>query len=203
MRSIVTGRHSISSEPASSVPSLVRIGSRLIGIGLLLLSAACARPTPPVLPTAIIETLAVTRLPTLPPTWTPAPTLTTAPTDTPFPTVTSAPTLTADQICQQFRLIAKPAANASIAYDGQAGFTWLGLPADATLTLQVTIHGEKAGLRADITTPGEGTLAVPMLQLPQEGSYDWRLWLQVAAHPEYGPLCEYTGTLVRQPLVIM
>jgi hypothetical protein len=154
-------------------------------------------------PTAIIENLAVTKLPPLPASWTPAPTLTTAPTSSPFPTITPLPTLNADQICQNFHLIAAPAMSAFIAYDGVASFTWTGLPADTTLTLLVTVHGEKAGVRADIVTPGDGALAVPMLRLPQEGVYDWQLWVQSVTHPEYGQLCTRSGTIIRQMLVMM
>ena len=96
-----------------------------------------------------------------------------------------------------------PAVNAAIVYDGVASFTWTGLAVDATLTLQVTVHGSKAGIRADIVTPGDGAVAVPMLRLPQEGIYDWQLWLQSVSHPEYGQLCIHSGTIVRQPLTIM
>ncbi len=175
----------------------------VLRVSITLALTSCARTVLPPAPTAVIETLTIKTLPTLPPTWTPAPTLTAPPTDTPYPTITPPPTFTAEQLCQNFHLIAAPAANASIAYDGVASFTWTGLNADATLTLQLTVHGAKAGVRADVVTPGDGVVAVPMLRLPQEGPYDWQLWLQSVSHPEYGQLCIHTGTLVRQPVVMM
>src|SRR5579864_4489064 len=159
---------------------------------LLGLEGACSTtsPTRPV-PT-IVVTIDGLPLATLPPTWTPPPTETPASTATPFPTDTSTPTLSAADLCQSFQLIGVPASNAQIAYDGTVTFTWIGLSPGATMTILVTLHGARAGLRADASA--DGAAVVPMLRLPQEGQYDWQLWLQADISNQQ--LCTRTGSFI-------
>ncbi len=98
-------------------------------------------------------------------------------------------------------MISVPASNAQIAYDGTATFTWLGLPAGATLTIVITLHGARAGLRVDAPAPVDGAVPVPMLRLPQEGQYDWQLWLQTDQSGQQ--VCSRNGSFTRLPLVMM
>lgn len=157
-------------------------------------TAASTRPAP-----TILVTIDAPPLATLPPTWTPLPTEVPASTDTPFPTDTITPTLSAADVCQSFQLIGTPANNAQIAYDGTVTFTWIGLPPGATMTILITLHGARAGLRADASA--DGVAVVPMLRLPQDGQYDWQLWLQ--ADPSNQQVCTHKGSFIRLPLVMM
>lgn len=182
------------------MPDLKRLP--VIGLSLLIVVLSSACNTPPVPPApAIVVTFDSPALATLPPTWTPAPTDTPAPTVTPPPTETTTPTLSAAGVCQSFQLISSPASNAQIAYDGMATYTWLGLPPGATLTIVITLHNARAGLRIDASAPVDGAVPVPMLRLPQEGQYDWQLWLQTGQADQQ--LCIRNGTFTRLPLVMM
>ena len=172
----------------------------VLGLLTLALVGACNSPSPARLaPTIAVTIIDAPPLASLPPTWTPPPTETPAPTDTPFPPDTSTPTLSAADLCQSFQLIGAPANNAQIAYDGSVTFTWIGLPPGATMTILITLHGARAGLRADASA--DGVAIVSMLRLPQDGLYDWQLWLQ--ADPSTDQLCTHSGMFTRLPLVMM
>ncbi len=192
---------------------------------IVILSACVPRPdTARPLPTVMILPVDLTATAVLPPTWTPMPTA--SPFPTPLPTVTDtlAPTLSAADaatVCTAFKLVGAPANKAAIAYDGSATFTWSGLPAGTALTITITLHNARAGLRLDDSQPGDDSVAVPLLQLPQDGQYDWKLWLHPdtsasanatatfdpaatqAADSESQQLCVQTGTFTRLPLVMM
>jgi hypothetical protein len=135
-------------------------------------------------------------------TWTPVPTETPLPTYTPLPTETLTPTPSAESICKSFGVVAAPASGIELPYDGTATFGWSGVPVGVRLSLTLTYHGGKQGIRLDVDAPGDNVVPIPLLRLPDDssGRYDWRLWLQ---HPQYGELCVTTGYLIRKPLAIM
>ncbi len=166
---------------------------------ILLLVSGCASKPPIIVQTPQVVTLPAER-PTLPPTWTPIPTLTPLPTHTPEPTQPPTPTLTAADICRDFGPVAVPGNGAQYDFDAKVTFGWRGVPDGVPMALTITLHGQKAGVRIDVKTPGDSLLPIPLTQLPQEGDYDWKLWLQ---HPQYGEICVYTGTFTRKPLTMM
>lgn len=172
----------------------------LLFFSLILLSA-CNTPRPAInAPTPAIITIAPEQRLTLPPTWTFAPTLTPLPTSIPQPTQTPAPTLTAAEICRGFGIVAAPQDGVQFDYDGKVTFGWRGVPDGVPMTLTITLHGQKAGARVDVNTPGDNLVSIPLTRLPQEGRYEWRIWLK---HPQYGEICIYTGTFTRKPLAMM
>jgi hypothetical protein len=171
-------------------------------LGLVTLTAACGtgKPAATVAPTRV-QTLAPAAIGTLPPTWTPLPTVTPFPSFTPGPTDTPVPTLSADQICKEFGVAAAPKSGAELEYDARVTFGWVGVPDSATLILNITLHGSKAGVRLDVSAPGDNIVPISLLRLPDEaGQYDWKMVLQ---HPVYGEICPYSGSFIRKPLVMM
>lgn len=170
------------------------------------LVAACSvvprlPPTPPPAITLNVQVVPFTP-PPAPITWTPIPTLTPEPTYTPLPTETLTPTPDAAAICKAFGLVSAPASGAELAYDGTATFSWTGVPAGTRLSLTLTLHGGKQGIRLDVDAPGDNIVPIPLTRLPDDssGRYDWRVWL---THPQYGELCVTSGYIIRKPLVIM
>ncbi|MCC7449961.1 MAG: hypothetical protein IT324_21260 [Anaerolineae bacterium] len=189
--------------------------ARLILFILAVALAACGKDRPTATPfptsipatpspsrtTAVVATVAtIGTLSTLPPTWTPLPSRTPLPTRTPTLSPTPIPTLTAQQICDHFRVVAAPAADAQFDYDSTATFAWQGVPQDVPMTLSITRHGEKTGVRAEIPVAGDSLLSFPLTRLPSDGQYDWKIWLQ---HPQYGEICAHSGTFTRKPAVLV
>ncbi len=181
---------------------------KLICTLLLICAVGCstARPVPNVVSTPISTPLLVQGIgdlptrPPLPPSWTPEDTLTPQPTYTTTPTSTPVPTLSASALCTTFGIASTPAEGAQLAYDAKATFAWYGVPANVALVLTITLHGQKNGTRIDSNTPGDTILPFPLLDLPDAGQYDWKIWIQ---HPQYGEVCVHSGTFIRKPLVIM
>jgi hypothetical protein len=155
-----------------------------VAAGLTIFLASC---TPSVLQpatqphltaTLVSQSAATVARATLPPTWTSPPSL------TPPPTIAAA-----------------PKDGDTLDYDGKATFGWRAVPNGVRLTLTITLHGAKQGIRLDVDTPGDNVVPIPLLRLPDDaGQYDWKMWLQ---HPVYGEICPYSGTFIRKPLVIM
>jgi len=104
------------------------------------------------------------------------------------------PTLDAEGVCAQFDLVSAPAQHSRIDYDGTVIFAWKKVPVNTTLTLQMILRGSKAGLRVDVPVSDDILLPFPMKSLPQEGIYDWQLWLN---HPDYGHICQHNGLFTR------
>ncbi len=140
---------------------------------------------------------------TLPPTWTPVPSLTPSHTPTvtpsPNPTITPSPTATLSRglICQRFSLTGAPEPDASLAYNDVLGFSWGGAPPDSRVLLQ--LDGPQADPVLLEFAPETGFFSfVPLSVLPYWGTYTWRISLLLAP---YGELCTDTaqGTFFREP----
>lgn len=166
----------------------------LIG-ALLLLSGCTVIPFTPT-PTRIVRPANLVTPPTLPPTWTPAPTLTVPPTFTPLPTATVRPTLSAEAQCEVFRLVGAPPEGGALGYADEASFAWRGVPRRGAVGISVGSEGSGAGIRLTIPAEGDGIFTFSLLRLPSEGIYYWRVWLM---HPQYGAICPYTGAFTRLP----
>jgi hypothetical protein len=165
----------------------------ILFIGMMIV-AACTnnRPAATAIPPTASPTLGEQ---TLPPTWTPTGTFTPAPTRTPSLTPTIPPTLSLADLCANFKLLAAPENNVKVEYNAAVVFAWKGVPTGGIpAVLNITLHHSKAGVRADIPQPGDGLVQIPMRVLPQEGIYEWEIWLQ---HPVFGKICSHSGSFLR------
>ena len=117
-----------------------------------------------------------------------------------MPSPTPVPTLSAQQVCAQFSIIATPAENAELDYDATAQLGWRGVPDGASVTLSIVQHDQQEGLRIDVPVTGDSLLAVSLARLYGVGQFDWKLRLH---HPQYGDICEHSGTFFRKPLPFM
>lgn len=170
-------------------------------IGITLAACSKAPPTPSAF-TAVFTTVSqpTQAIPTpyLPPSWTPHPTLTPRPTPTEAPTPTDVPTFTTEELCQYFKIIAPPGTK-PYEFWAVISFGWTGVPVGTALVLTITQQGSKGGVRLDVPYDGAGIFPIRLKQLPGPGIYEWKAWVQ---DPQYGAICQQSGTFIRKALPI-
>jgi hypothetical protein len=101
-------------------------------------------------------------------------------------------------VCAKFQVFYTPAQNAVLRPGDAAIVEWKGIPPDASMKLSISQAKSIAGLFADVPIGGYGVLHIPVSQLPGEGDYIWRAWLQ---HPAYGAICVQQGAFSLRSIV--
>ncbi|MFP4323628.1 MAG: hypothetical protein ACLFTK_14340 [Anaerolineales bacterium] len=141
---------------------------------------------------------------TLPPVWTPVPSLTPShtPTTTPSPTPTRTPsptsTLSQVAVCAIFAVTGAPQPDISVAYNDVIGFSWENAPPDSRVILELVWEANPEPFIFDFS-PERGFYSfLPLELLPGWGDYTWRLSLFL---PPYGEICASAaeGAFFREP----
>jgi hypothetical protein len=102
-------------------------------------------------------------------------------------------------LCESFSVISAPKEGSEYEYDANVVFAWHGVTT-VPMVLRIKKVGSEAGLRVDVGMEGDAVLPIPLMRLPDEGHYEWRIWLQ---DPQNGEICVHSGTFIRKPPVIV